>query len=266
MLLLPNSRINLREGLVMSTQAASWLALAIKASIVLIAISFASCATTPYEAPHADSAPTTQVLKKLPRKQGQRVAVTIYEFRSSLPNVSSHTATDMFQTALVQSGQFRVVERARLNEGVVREKQLQQGGYAKGKAAHAQLHGAQYIFEGSLSEANASENQRSGGIAIAGMQIGGGANRDSIAIDVRIVDAASGDILDAITVRKSIKADNASVSGLSNLLGTVMSQKGRSSTYTPDVNLQQERHEGVDAAVRETINQAVIELSQRFAQ
>ncbi|MGE5338548.1 MAG: CsgG/HfaB family protein, partial [Gemmatimonadota bacterium] len=116
-----------------------------------LATAMAACADMPYEAPQSDTARTTQALKKLPRKQGERVAVTIYEFRSELPNISARAATDMFKTALVQSGQFRVVERARLNEGVVREKQLQQGGYASGKAAQVQLRGAQYIFEGAVS-------------------------------------------------------------------------------------------------------------------
>ncbi len=231
--------------------------------VVLLAM-MAACADMPYEAPQADTARATQALKKLPRKQGELVAVTIYEFRSALPSISATAATDMFKTALVQSGQFRVVERARLNQGVIREKQLQQGGYASGKAAQVQLRGAQYIFEGAVSEANASEHQRSGGIGVAGMQIGGGTNRDSIAVDVRIVDAASGDIVDAITVRKSVRSDSAGVSGVGNLLGTILSQQGRSSTYAPDVSVQQQRREGVDTAVREAINQAVIELSQRF--
>lgn len=231
---------------------------------VVLGAMLAACADMPYEAPQADAARTTQALKKLPRKPGERVAVTIYEFRSALPNISATAATDMFKTALVQSGQFRVVERARLNQGVIREKQLQQGGYASGKAGQAQLRGAQYIFEGAVSEANASENQRSGGIGIAGMQVGGGTNRDSIAVDVRIVDAASGDIVDAITVRKSVKSDSGGVSGVGSLLSTIFAQQGHSTTYAPDVNVQQQRREGVDTAVREAINQAVIELSQRF--
>lgn len=212
----------------------------------------------------ADASAGAQKLKKLPRRQGERVAVTIYEFRSALPNVSGRAATDMFKTALVQSGQFRVVERSRLNEGVVREKQLQQGGWASGKAGQTQLRGAQYVFEGTLSEANQSEVQRSGGVGVAGMQVGGGSNKDSIAIDVRIVDAASGDIVDAITIRKSIKADEASVSGVGNLLGTIMTQRGRSSAYTPDVQAQQRRTEGVDSALRAAIEEAVLQLAKRF--
>jgi curli biogenesis system outer membrane secretion channel CsgG len=240
----------------------------LRLSIGALAISAAlsACAAdTPYEPPRSDTAPTTQALKKLPRKQGERVSVAIYEFRSALPNVSGRAATDMFTTALVQSGQFTVVERARLNEGVAREKQLQQAGYASGKAGQSQLRGAQYVFEGTLSEANASEVQRSAGVGVAGMQVGGGTNADSIAIDVRIVDVHSGDIVDVITVRKSIQADSVGVSGVGNLISTVMAQRGHVSAYTPDVNVQQQRREGADAALRAAINQAVQELSLRFA-
>lgn len=233
------------------------------ALIVLpLACALAACAGT---APaRTDAMAGAAQLKKLPRKQGERVAVTIYEFRSTLPAVSARSATDMFTTALVRSGQFRVVERSRVNEGVVREKQLQQGGWASGKAAQTQLRGAQYVFEGTLSEANQGEVQRSGGVGVAGMQVGGGSNKDSIAIDVRIVDAASGDIVDAITVRKSIKADEASVSGVGNLVNTILAQRGRASPYTPDVHAQQRRTEGVDAALRAAIEEAVLQLARRF--
>ncbi len=235
------------------------------AAACLVATALGACADIASEPPRSDTAPTTQALKKLPRKPGEPVAVTIYEFRSELPGVASHAATDMFKTALVQSGQFRVVERARVNEGVIREKQLQQQGLATGAAGQSPLRGAQYIFEGALSEANASELQRSGNVSVAGMQVGAGSNADSLAIDVRIVDARSGDVVDAITVRKRIKADNASVSGLGNLLNTALAQAGRASPYTPDVNVQQQRREGADAALRAAINQAVSDLAQRFA-
>jgi len=53
-----------------------------------------------------------------------RPVVAIYEFRSGVSEIGPRAATDMFVTALVHSGRFRVMERARLNEGVVREKQL----------------------------------------------------------------------------------------------------------------------------------------------
>jgi curli biogenesis system outer membrane secretion channel CsgG len=212
----------------------------------------------------AEASAGSQALRKLPRRQGERVAVAIYEFRSGLGNVSGRAATDMFTTALVQSGQFRVVERSRLSEGVVREKQLQQGGFAGGAAAEAPLRGARYIFEGTLSEANASESQGSGGVSLGGMQVGTTSNRDSIAIDVRIVDAASGDIVDAIAVRKTIVAEEVGVSGVGNLLGTIMAQRGRSLPYAPDLQAQQRRAEGADSALRAAIEEAVLQLARRF--
>lgn len=226
----------------------------------------AACATSgAFETPaQADVTAGSQALKKLPRKAGERVAVTIYEFRSELPALHARTAVDMFKTALVHSGQFRVLERTRLNEGVAREKQLQAGGYATGRAAQTQLRGAQYIFEGAVTETNSAEQQRAGGVSVAGMQVGGGASNDSIAIDVRIVDAASGDIVDAVMVRKRVSADEASVSGVGNLLSTVTGRRGKRSPFTPDINMQQRRAEGIDRAVRAAIDEAVVQLAKRF--
>jgi curli production assembly/transport component CsgG len=212
----------------------------------------------------ADATPGAQQLKKLPRKQGDRVAVTIYEFRSMLPGMNARTATEMFTTALVQSGQFRVVERSRVNEGVVREKQLQQAGWASGNAAQQPLRGAQYIFEGTVSEANVQESANSGGINIAGMQIGGGKSQDSIVIDVRIVDAANGDVLDALTVRKPVVASSAGVSGVGNLAATILGRRGKDTTYVPDVQAQNQQREGIDSAVRAAIEESVLQLARRF--
>jgi curli biogenesis system outer membrane secretion channel CsgG len=235
------------------------------AGLVLAAALGACAAAGPFGAPaQVDASPGTQALKKLPRKQGERVAVTVYEFRSALPGLNAQAATDMFKTALVQSGQFRVVERSRLNEGVAREKQLQAGGYAIGKAAQSQLRGAQYVFEGTVSEANSAERQSSGGVNVAGMQVGGGSSRDSIAIDVRVVDAASGDIMDAVTVRKTLSSDEANVSGVGNLLATVAARRNKYSPYTPDIQAQQRRSEGVDSAVRAAIGEAVLQIAKRF--
>jgi curli production assembly/transport component CsgG len=211
-----------------------------------------------------DASAGAQQLKKLPRKPGERVAVTIYEFRSMLPTLSARSATDMFTTALVQSGQFRVVERSRINEGVVREKQLQQAGWASGNAAQQPLRGAQYIFEGTVSEANVQERAGSGGINVAGMQIGGGKSQDSIVIDVRIIDANNGDVVDALTVRKPVSASNAGVSGVGSLAATILGRRGKDTTYVPDVQAQNQAREGIDSAVRAAIEESVLQLAKRF--
>ena len=212
-----------------------------------------------------DAAPSTQAIKKLPRKTGDRVAVTIYEFRSGVTEIPARGATDMFKTALVQSGQFRVVERARLEQGVLREKQINAQGMSKGTSSQQQLRDAQYVFEGAITEANPNQNARSGSIGVAGAEIGGGTNKDMIGIDVRIIDVASGDIVDVITVRKPIASDSIGIGGIGNLIATVRSVAGKAvSPYTPDVRVDQKRRESLDQALRAVIDEAVVVLSQRF--
>lgn len=216
------------------------------------------------EPARADASAGAESLRKLPRKQGERVAVTIYEFRSTLPGTSPQAATEMFKTALVQSGQFRVVERLRVAEGIAREKQLNAAGASTGASAQQRLRGAQYVFEGAVTGVNANEAQRGGGIGVAGMHVGSASNRDTIMIDVRIVDAANGDVVDAVTVRKSLKSDEASVSGVGSLVNTVLATKGRFLPYTPDVQARQQRAEGSDTALRAAIEEAVLQLARRF--
>jgi len=235
-------------------------------SLFAAAALLAGCGSTPqYAAPQVDAAPSTQAIKKLPRKTGDRVAVTIYEFRSGVTEIPARGATDMFKTALVQSGQFRVVERARLEQGVLREKQINAQGMSKGTSSQQQLRDAQYVFEGAITEANPNQNARSGSIGVAGAEIGGGANKDMIGIDVRIIDVASGDIVDVITVRKPIASDSIGIGGIGNLIATVRSVAGKAvSPYTPDVRVDQKRRESLDQALRAVIDEAVVVLSQRF--
>lgn len=237
-----------------------------RACLAALAALACGCADLPRsEAPRVDAAPATQALKKLPRKAGERVAVSIYEFRSAVTEIPARGATDMFKTALVQSGQFRVVERARLEQGVLREKQLGAQGLTAGRSAQQQMREAQYLFEGAITDASPNETQRSGAIGIAGAEFSGGSNRDHIGIDVRVVEVASGDIVDVISVRKSIAGDSVGVSGLGNLLATVRSAAGRSvSPFTPDIRVEQKRKESLDQALRAAITEAVAVLSQRF--
>lgn len=224
-----------------------------------------ACAGAPAAEPaQVDSAASTHALKGLPRRNGELLAVSIYEFRSSVGEIAARGSTDMFKTALVQSGQFRVVERSRLNDGVVREKQLNASGLSSGTSASEVLTAAKYIFEGSITEASANETQRSGAIRIAGAEFGGSTNKDVLGIDVRVVDVATGEIVDVVTVHKSVASDSTSVSGIGNLIGTVLSKKGKSPTYAPDFQMQQQRKESLDVALRAAIDQAVIELASKL--
>jgi curli biogenesis system outer membrane secretion channel CsgG len=218
--------------------------------------------------PVVDHSHTSQGLAGLPAKPyDQRVPVTIYEFRSGVPEVNAAAATDMFTTALIKSGQFRVVERERLDQGVVREKQLNAAGQTTGDTAHQQLRGARFIFEGIVSEANASEDAHQASINVGGLVVGGGSNKDVIAIDVRIVDADTGEVLDAVDVSKTLNDSSSGINGTAALVNTIASMHGRqANALVPDVNVQGSHKDSVNNALRACIEASVIELAKRLDQ
>jgi curli biogenesis system outer membrane secretion channel CsgG len=227
--------------------------------------SSAQAGTQDSDQPVVQQSATSQALLKLPRRPlAERLPVTIYEFQSGVQGVTAQAATEMFTTALIRSGQFRVVERAHLNDTVMREKQMNSAGQTDGNVAQSQLRGAQYIFDGTVSEANIAADQHSAGISIGGLTIGGGKAKDSIAIDVRILDAASGDVLDSVAVSKVLKGTNANIGGTAALASTLASMKGgNASALTPDINIGTAHKDGSDEALRACIEAAVLELIKR---
>ncbi len=210
--------------------------------------------------------PVSAKLASLGKKSAEgRVAVAIYEVSSAVPELQPRGATEMFKTALVKSGQFRVVERAKLNRAVTVEKQMNAAGQTSGSVAQAQLRGAEYLFQVEITEINAGAATRSTGFNIGGLQIGSAGNRDQIGLDVSIISAANGDVIDAVNVRKDIGGGATSVTGIGALASTVLAQKGKvASPYTPEINHQSTRKGSLDAALREALEEAVHLLAGRF--
>jgi curli biogenesis system outer membrane secretion channel CsgG len=213
-----------------------------------------------------DNSKITQKLKRLKRKPGAKPVVAIYEFRSSVPEIQVRGAQDMFVTALIKSGSFAVAERQRLNEGVMREKQINAAGQSTGSSASRKLAGAAFVFEVVVSEANAGESQSEGGVSVGGMDLSHGNAKDSIGMDVRILDTDSGLVVDAVNVRKKIETSGTSVSGVGRLAQSIFSLRGKSVPMNPDANVKTSRKEGVDKALRSCIETAVHELAKRFGE
>jgi curli biogenesis system outer membrane secretion channel CsgG len=203
-----------------------------------------------------------QQLRAVPRRAGERPVVAIYEFRTAVPEIQVGAAQDMFKTALVRSGAFTVAERQRLTEGVMRERQLAQQGVTAGGAS-GQVQAARYIFEVVISEANAGASESAQGLNIGGMRVQTASAADSIGLDVRIVDAQSGLVVDAVNVVKKIEAGSTGVSGVGNLLNAIPGMR-RNLPVPVDAETRSTRKEGVDRALRETINVAVAELARRL--
>ena len=239
-----------------------WLAIA--CATLLVAVS-AFAEGTPAQVDRSD---TSQKLESLGPASAAvpRPFVTVYEVVSNVSEIDPRAATAMFTTALVKSRRFRVIERSRIAQAVARERELNASGVTSGDAASRQLKGAAVIFEATFTEATAAKSTSSGGVSIGGMSVGGGANEDAIGMDVRVLSVGTGEVLDAVNVRKTVEAGNKTLSGVGSLLDSVAGQRGKSLRgLAPDVNYQSSRRDSVDEALRALIELAVFELAKRTA-
>ncbi len=221
-------------------------------------------ASGPIQLPHQGNlpnAPRSNAYASLP-------AVTIREFRSSVPEVTPRGATDMFMTALVKTRKFRVLERARMTEGIAAEKALNQQGMTTGQSGQSQYQAATYMFEATVSEATTDANKTSFSLGIAGVAAGKGWSSDTIAIDVQVTDVESGVVVDAIDVRREIKGVETKVGGVTTALTNLLT-RGRggalAEALAPTDEYVNARKDSVDKALREAIEEAVNEIAKRFA-
>ena len=221
----------------------------------------------PIQLPHQgnlQNAPTSKASNRF----ADRPTVTIREFRSSVPEVTPRGATDMFMTALVKTRKFRVLERARMAEGIAAEKALNQQGMTTGQSGQSQYAGAAYMFEATVSEATTDSNKTSFSLGVAGAAAGKGWSSDTIAIDVRVTDVESGIVVDAIDVRREIKAVETKVGGVTTALANIFT-RGRggalAEALAPTDEYVNARKDSVDKALRDAIEEAVGEIAKRFA-
>jgi curli biogenesis system outer membrane secretion channel CsgG len=207
----------------------------------------------------SSSAERLQALPRVP--VSQRPVVTIYAFRGTVPGVDADAATDMFIDALVRSGSFRVAERQRLLPDLEVEKKLNAAQMTTGDTAAKQLAGADYIFEGTISGLTGADDTSGGGLSIGSMRLSGKGAKGQLAINVRVVDADSGTVVDAIEVHKPIRSSAKSVSGVGNFL---QSAAGHYIPMAPDASASSAHNDNIGEALRACIDTAVLELVQRY--
>ncbi|MFI4975912.1 MAG: CsgG/HfaB family protein [Caulobacterales bacterium] len=236
-------------------------------SLAALVLTFASGpALAGPDDPVVDHSSTTSALEALPRLPiSQRKVVGVYEFSSGVPGVSNTALTDMFTTALVKSGAFLVGERQHLATDITSEKALNAEGKSTGDTANQKIVALQFIFEGAVTESNANQDSHSASLSVGGMSVDKSHQTGKIAIDVRVVDADTGLVMDAVDVSKLIHSRSSGVSGVGNLANSIAGLHGHSIPLSPDVSSQKTHNDGVDEAVRACIEAAVLVLVHRYA-
>ncbi|MCX6571726.1 MAG: hypothetical protein NT006_09985 [Candidatus Aminicenantes bacterium] len=102
---------------------------------------------------------------------------------------------EMMTTALVETGKFKVLERQEI-DAVIGEQDFGASGRVDPATAAkiGRILGAQYLVYGTVNEFEYSKSGEQGGVRIAGLRVGAEQAKAHIGMDVRIVDAVTGEI------------------------------------------------------------------------
>jgi curli biogenesis system outer membrane secretion channel CsgG len=108
---------------------------------------------------------------------------------------------DMLTTALFNTSRFIVLEREKL-DNVLAEQDLGASGRIKRgtEAKIGEVYGADLIITASVTEFDGSKQGVGGGTRVLGVNIAGGVKKAHIAIDLRVIDANTSQIVAATTV------------------------------------------------------------------
>jgi len=125
-------------------------------------------------------------------------------------STTSQQLADALSNELTSTGKFTVVERQKLG-AVLSEQELAQAGLVRKEtgAKKGELTGAKYIILGKVTAYEEGVNKESGGLGVSGINIGGfslggGTKKEKekayVAIDLRVVDSSSGEVVYSRTV------------------------------------------------------------------
>ena len=118
---------------------------------------------------------------------------------------------DMLTTALVKSGKYVVLEREEIGK-LMAEQQLGQTGVVTEQSAAkvGQMLGVELAVMGSVTEFGNTQDEKGG--KLNGWKVGVKTQTATVAVDVRIVDTSTGNILAAETVRKEESSSGLNIS------------------------------------------------------
>ena len=131
---------------------------------------------------------------------------------------------DMLTAELASLGAFQVLERREI-DAVLGEQELGASGRidSQTKAKIGKIKGARYLVAGTVSAFEEQTSGTGGGVSIMGFSVGGKNDKAYMAVDLKVIDTTTGEIVDARTVEASSSSYGlelgASVRGVHGNLG-----------------------------------------------
>lgn len=130
------------------------------------------------------------------------VAVSRFENKTSYAGGGQYELdngmADQLTDALIQSGQFTVLERETLTDVIAEQDLANTGRFQKSQSASTgKLTSAQILIKGTITEFEAKESGSGGGIGFGGFKIGSKSSNAHVGLIIRLIDTTTGQVLNS---------------------------------------------------------------------
>ncbi len=201
----------------------------------------------------------TQLLAAMPERE-DKPSIAVYNIsdktgqRKELgASVVTQGATDMMITALQRSRQFIVIDRVNFNDFMNEQNLQAQDRLSFGKGPElGEMTGADYVLGGAITEYQVDKKTRGWGISIGGI---GGTQKYALAttaIDLRLTDTTTGEVVWAESLKGEIEGEKVGVQSFSFLGDNVV-----------EFETGQGKQEVINLVVRTLLEEAVFKLYER---
>ena len=147
-----------------------------------------------------------------------------FNFKYGLADVGGGLS-DLLTSALVESGQFIVVERETLSD-VLSEQKLAAAGLVnqEGAAAPGNLIGASLLIKGAVTEFNEAAGGGGFAVGVAGVGVGLKSRKATVGLDIQVIDATTGQVIASYPVRENVTSKSVGVDATKMGVNTGFSQ------------------------------------------
>ncbi|MEE9910176.1 MAG: CsgG/HfaB family protein [Deltaproteobacteria bacterium] len=159
-----------------------------------------------------------------------RIGVLRFTNTAHAPWWSGSTATelqDLLINELASTKAFRILERREL-KSALSEQQLSESGLVESstRVKTGRIKGAQYLVAATVSAFEESGSE-GGGVNFRGLSFGGGKKTAYIAVDLKVIDAETGEIMDTRTIEATSTSGGMRVSGYSGVVPGLSGSLGK---------------------------------------
>lgn len=122
--------------------------------------------------------------------------------------------SDMLTNELASSKKFRLVERREIDK-VVNELRFGESGLVdpSTKSKLGKIKGAQYLVAATVTSFEENTSKKGGGINFMGIGLGGSSAKAYIAVDLKVVEVETSEVIDTRTIEATSESTSHSISG-----------------------------------------------------